>query len=152
MPLEIRSFLDDKRAAWDQRRERLTIRSVPVVAEGLHVWEEHRGERFRWTGGHVRLYVAAGGRVVTALRAIPVPRLREQRVEVYVEGRRVERITLDPGPWRPLEIELPRRVWRPGGRALVELHVAQPWRPAERFPGSRDPRVLGVQLAPVRVQ
>jgi hypothetical protein len=149
---DVRRFLDEKRAAWDARRETLTLQgALPLVSEGLHALEEHRGERFRWTGGEVRLYVQPGRRVAVRLRTIPVPNLERQSVAVLIDGREVDRLTLEPGPWRQLELPLPRRTWRPGGRILVELRVEHPWRPSERFPGSRDPRVLGVQLAPMGV-
>jgi len=152
VPTEVRAFLQEKRSRWDQRREVVSLdRDVPLISEGLHAWEEQRGERFRWTDGHVRLYVLGNRQIETALRMISVPNLERQRVAVLIEGREVDQLAVDPGPWRPIRLPLPTRTWRPGGRILVELRVEHPWRPSERFPGSGDTRVMGVQLAPIRV-
>jgi hypothetical protein len=70
-----------------------------------------------------------------------------QRVEIWLDGRKLERWTLPDRQVRVVEVDLPAG---PPGVTTLELKVATPVRPADRQLGS-DPRRLGVQLHKLRV-
>ncbi len=104
--------------------------------EGLHGEQVgSRGETYRWSKGYAVLYLPAeADRVRVPIRNLSY---EEQRVEVFVDGRRAEVRMVPRGAWTTLEYRLPpltgHRPWH-----RLALQVTPTW----RAPG--DPRVLGV--------
>jgi hypothetical protein len=107
----------------------------PPPNEGLHQAQiGTRGETYRWSTGEPIFYLPADAHRVR----IPVRNLSTttQRVEVTVDGRPADRVSLPPGPW----ITLDYRFLADSGRQWhsVQLGVTPTW----QAPG--DARVLGV--------
>jgi hypothetical protein len=71
-----------------------------------------------------------------------------QRVKVRLDGRKLERWTLQDRREKRVEVDLPAG---PPGPMTLELHVAAPTRPKDRALGT-DPRRLGLQLHVLRVK
>jgi hypothetical protein len=100
---------------------------------------DSRGTRFRWSGARAFLDLPCSAHAIS----VPVRSLSDvpQQVEVIVNGRMIDRVTLADHAWRDLKYPLPRSPWFMRSHC-VELHVDPLWQP----PG--DPRRLGVMVGP----
>lgn len=115
-----------------------------TVTYGLHGLEDNGTDRFRWTSGHVTLFIEAdAGAVELPLRAPFIGTTGPMRVEILLDGRLANRLELTRTDWRRVRMDIP-----PSDRRYrtLELLVEPTWMPAELMPGSDDPRELGVML------
>ena len=122
-----------------------------LVEYGFHGWEtEPSGRRYRWTRDRAATFLPTGTRGVTlALQALPTARTPSFEVELRVDGRPVDRVTLGDSVWRPLDIRLPPV--DDERRRRFELHVSPVWTPSAVMPGSTDQRRLGVKVSELAV-
>ena len=106
------------------------------------------GTPFRWSGPQVTILVneEASSVAIPLRSALPSGELQE--VEVRVDGRLVNRVTVGPN-WRQLRTAL--RAHSSSGPRRIDLFMSPSWVPAEVIPGSHDRRVLGVKVGEIQV-
>ncbi len=107
------------------------------------------GTPFRWSGPEATLFVDGRARVVEIpIAGVPVPSGPPLQLELWVDGRLANRISVGP-QWQRLRTLLPAE---PSVRPhRIDLSVSPSWVPAEMFPGSTDHRVLGVKVGEITV-
>lgn len=143
---EIRDFLARKQRAIGEGTNTPRLSDLPLLAYGVHAWEPEPGGRmFRWTTSRVDLYVHHHmARLDLPIRAFP---RGSDSVSLLIRGGRRDLgpFGIDHASWISVPIELRPSRW-PWRRSVVELSVDPTWKPADLYPGSNDPRVLGVKL------
>jgi hypothetical protein len=121
------------------------------VGRGFHEWEtDTQGRRFRWTTDSAMFYVPTGVRIVDLpLRAWALARSRPTTVQVEVNGKITNLLTLVNTEWTTLTLKLPAaapdRYWR------VDLRVDPALRPVEVDSQLADDRVLGVRVGEIQL-
>ncbi len=121
------------------------------VGRGFHEWEtDTQGRRFRWTTDWAMFYVPTGVRIVDLpLRAWALARSRPTTVQVEVNGKVTNLLTLVNTEWTTLRLKLPAaapdRYWR------VDLRVDPALRPDEVDSQLTDDRVLGVRVGEIQL-
>jgi hypothetical protein len=115
------------------------------AAYGVHRWEDDETGRFRWTHDRATLFMREDMRVVelpmTAARR--PPDAPDPTVEISVNGRLVDQLTLQRDETRRVRLEAPADAgpyWR------IDLHVSPTW-----DPGVFGLRPLGVALRDAEV-
>lgn len=119
------------------------------VAYGFHEWEtDSQGNRVRWTKPHATFFVRS------SVRAIELPlsagRLADHRVtvDIMVNGRPADRVTLEGGGERRLRIGAPVATdgfWR------VDLYSTSAVTTTSELPRPMDTRQLGVAVGAINV-
>ena len=119
------------------------------VAYGFFEWgKEPDGMPSRWSGPRASFFVDGRARLVEIPVSGPSPSGVRQQVEVSVDGRLANRISVGP-EWQRLRTLLPET---PSTRARrIDLVVSPSWVPADVIPGNQDRRVLGVKVGTVKV-
>lgn len=143
---EVRDFLARKQRAIGEGTNTPRLSDLPLLAYGVHAWEPEPGGRmFRWTTSRVDLYVHHHmARLDLPIRAFP---RGSDSVSLLIRGGRRDLgpFGIDHASWISVPIELRPSRW-PWRRSVVELSVDPTWKPADLYPGSNDPRVLGMKL------
>ena len=106
------------------------------------------GTHFSWSGRQVTILVEEGATSVAIPLCGALPSGENQTVEVRVDGRLVNRITVG-ARWQQLRILL--RAEPSSGQSRIDLLISPSWVPAAVIPGSQDQRVLGVKLGAIQV-
>jgi hypothetical protein len=106
------------------------------------------GTPFRWSGPQVTILVNENASSIAIPLRSALPSGELQEVEVRVDGRPVNRVTVGPY-WRQLRTVL--RADSSSGPRRIDLLISPSWVPAEVIPGSDDRRVLGVQVGAIQV-
>ena len=106
------------------------------------------GTRTRWTGPRATIFVAAAATLVDIPLSGTLPSGAPQEVEIHLDGRLANRVTVGP-EWRRVSTPLPPTS-SPEPRR-IDLVVSSTWIPAEVLPGSQDRRVLGVKVGEIKV-
>ena len=86
--------------------------------------------------------------VEIALGCVAFPSGSQSQVEIRVDGQLANRVVVGPD-WQRLHTLLP--AGRSAHPHRIDLHVSPTWVPAEVFPGSSDPRVIGVKVGELKV-
>lgn len=141
VPQEVRDWLPVKLIAPNTGD---LARDLPCVTYGLYGPEKDFYHRvYRWTTGHVRLFVYAPASFVSfSLQPLLIERPRRPfTVRVSAEGVLVAEQTLTTEATAGFSIPLPRV--RPGSARMrqVDLDIDHTW-----TPGPADPRLLGVKM------
>jgi hypothetical protein len=130
-------------------RQELANVDLTRVSAGLSGWEtDPAGAPFRWSGPQVTLLVDRRARLVTIALSGALPAGVSQQVEVRVDGRPANRITVG-SEWQQLRMPLPED--SSSGTRRIDLLISPTWVPAEVMHGSQDRRVLGVKVGEIRV-
>ena len=131
-------------------RERATV-DRSRVTYGFHNWELEGDERrVRWTGRRATFFVRANvERVTIPIRALLVQPDWSFNVEVRVDGRLAERVTITDDAWREIRLELLRR--QESHYPRFDLDITPTWSPIDEIPGSMDSRELGVKVGEIRL-
>jgi O-antigen ligase len=106
------------------------------------------GTSFRWSGPQVTILVNADASSIAIPLRSALPSGELQEVEIRVDGRLVNRVTVGPH-WRQLRTVL--RAHSSSGPRRIDLLIFPSWIPAEVIPGSDDRRVLGVKVGEIQV-
>jgi len=119
-----------------------------VVFGASDVEHDPRGQLFRWTGSHVRIYENANVRYVTfLLRAAGTERPpRPFVVEISHRHRTISSLRLEPGQQQEVNVTVQRGGILPRTMPYIDIDVDHTW-----TPGPHDPRHLGVILADIAV-
>jgi hypothetical protein len=152
---EIRTFLLEKRAAWDAKRQaRRLPQALRTVSYGIHGGDaELRESGWRWTSAHVTLFVNPHARTIRIpLGAVALPSMAggPERVSIAVNRRAWRDVALPVGEWTPLDVPLPsatseRRLHR------IDLWFARAVVPARVDPGSQDTRELAARVGEIAI-
>ncbi len=123
----------------------LGVRPLPEVAEeGFNYQEQQGGEPFRWTKGSARLTVPIRGKPPKTLSlGLGIPNQKGYRVRVTVNGQKLFDDEVEPN--RRWSADLPLDGVNLGDRAEIEL-TSTTTVPAQLAPGSKDQRILGVNV------
>jgi hypothetical protein len=152
VPIEIRQWLIRKITTGQVTSLSHDLAYVVFGASDLE--HDRRGQPFRWTGSHVRIYENANVRYVTfLLRAAGSERPpRPFVVEVSQRHRTISNLHLEPGQQQEVDVTVQRGgllsllSLLPRTMPYVEIDVDHTW-----TPGPGDPRQLGVILADIAV-
>jgi hypothetical protein len=128
-------------------RQELATLDRAHVSEGLlDGGTDPDGTPFRWSSARVTIMVdgAASSIVIPLCGALPSGQL--QQVEVRVDGRPANRISVGPN-WQQLRVVL--RADASSEPRRIDLLISPAWVPAEMIPGSDDRRVLGVKVGAI---
>lgn len=106
------------------------------------------GTHFRWSGPQVTILVDESATSVAIPLCGALPSGEHQQVEVRVDGRVVNRITVGPR-WQQLRTLV--RADSSSGPRRIDLLISPSWVPAAVIPGSPDQRVLGIKVGPIQV-
>jgi O-antigen ligase len=109
---------------------------------------EPDGTVFRWSGPTARIFVDGRAKLVEIPFRSALPSGALQEVEVLVDGRLANRISVGP-EWRQLRTVLPANSHSRTRR--IDLVVSPSWVPAEVIHDSQDRRVLGVKVGTISV-
>lgn len=130
-------------------RARQEIRAVDMrhVSYGFYDWgADEDGTVNRWSGPRATFYVDGRARAVEIPLSGVMPEGAPQEVEVRVDGRLANRVTVGAA-WQQLRVSFP------GGDSLdarrIDLVVSPTWVPARAF-GNDDHRVLGVKVGLIK--
>ncbi len=130
-------------------RQELAAVDLTHVSYGFFGWgTEPDGTRCRWSGPRATLYVDGRARLVEIPLGSTTPSGVVQQVEVRVDGRLANRISVGP-EWQRLRMLLPSTPST--GSRRIDFTVSPSWIPAETIPGSQDRRVLGVKVGALSV-
>lgn len=132
-------------------RARMELANVDLtrVTYGFYEWgTDPDGRRARWSGLRATIFVDERARLVEIPLSAPVPSGVPQQVEVRVDGRLANRVTVGP-EWHRLRLPLPSRPST--GPRRIDLVVHPTWVPAEVIPGNQDRRVFGVKVGEITV-
>jgi hypothetical protein len=130
-------------------RTELSTVDVRDIAYGFHEWGPARdGTRNRWSGPRATLFVDEHARLIEIPVAGGAPSRVRQQLEVVVDGRLADRLTVTSA-WQRVRILLPPRGAE--GHHRIDLVVTPPWVPAASIPGNQDRRVLGVKVGEIDV-
>jgi O-antigen ligase len=118
------------------------------VTYGLFAWgQEPDGTLSRWSGPRARFYVDGRTRYIEIPLNGVEPSGQRQHVEIMVDGRLVNRVTVG-SEWQRVRTLMPDES-SPGPRR-IDLVVSPSWIPAEVIPGNQDRRELGVKVGVVK--
>ena len=106
------------------------------------------GTPFRWSGPQVTILVNEEASSIAIPLRGALPSGEFQEVEVRVDGRLVNRVTVGP-QWRQLRTALPASSG--SGSRRIDLLISPSWVPADVIPGSQDRRVLGLKVGEIKV-
>jgi hypothetical protein len=157
VPAELRAFLDAKREPGAASRLSANpADALDVVSFGFHGVEGGGSvPRFRWmSADRAEIHVRASARRVTIpLRCETRAVGGTARARIEVDGRILDEVEFDSGDWRSSELALLPSTVSPLRRMhRIVLSVDRTWVPARVSPGSRDERVLGLQVGEVAVR
>lgn len=120
-----------------------------AVSYGLfHPGIDPDGTRTRWSGPRATIFVAPAAKLVEIPLSSTLPSGALQEVEIRVDGRLANRVTVGP-EWNRVRTVLPPSSSLEPRR--IDLAISPTWVPAEVLPGSQDRRVLGVKVGEIRV-
>jgi hypothetical protein len=123
---------------------------LDCVVFGAHGPEAGRdGVAYQWMSGpRTEIHVTQHWQAVDLPLRHAIDAFREPATaHIAVDGRPVDRVTLDTADWRVSTIALqplPAPRWRRMRRVVIEIDHA--WRPSEVIRRSSDTRVLGLQV------
>jgi serine/threonine protein kinase len=123
----------------------LGVRTVPgIPEEGFHEPELAGGQPCRWTDGAARLTVPLRGKTPRALAlTLEIPDEKGYLLQVSVNGRKLFDDEVQPRDHWTAELPLDGVVL--GEKAQIEV-ISSTVIPAQKVPGSKDPRKLGVRV------
>jgi O-antigen ligase len=131
-------------------RARQEMRAInpASVSTGLFAWNaDADGTRWRWSGPRATLFVDSRVQVVEIpIGGRPSSNVR-QDVEIWIDGRLANRVSVGPD-WQRLRTILPPRSSIDPHR--IELAVSPTWIPAEVIPDSQERRPHGVRVGEIR--
>ena len=151
VPHQVRAYLARKRdpgAAASMSAN--PVDELDCVVFGAHGPEAGRdGVAYQWMSGpRTEIHVTRHWQAVDLPLRHAIDAFREPATaHIAVDGRPVDRVTLDTADWRVSTIALqplPAPRWRRMRRVVIEIDHA--WRPSEIIPRSSDSRVLGLQV------
>jgi hypothetical protein len=119
------------------------------VSYGFFEWGvEPDGTPIRWSGPRATFFVDPRAQLVEILLSSEPPPGVLQQVEVLVDGRPANRLTVGRERQRLRTLLHASDSSRP---RRIDLIVSPSWVPAEVFPGSEDRREFGVKVGEVKV-
>jgi hypothetical protein len=131
-------------------RARQEMRAInpASVSNGLFEWHtDADGSRWRWSGPTATLFVDSRVQVVEIpLSGRPSSNVR-QDVEIRIDGRLANRISIGPD-WQRLRTILPPKSSIDPHR--IDLAVSPTWIPADVVPDSQERRPHGVRVGEIR--
>jgi hypothetical protein len=130
-------------------RQEIAAVDLAGITYGLFDWgAEPDGTRSRWSGPRATVFVDSRARVVEIPLLGTLPTGARQQVEVIVDGRLANRVSVGP-EWQRLRTLMPPP--RRAGAHRIDLVVSPVWIPADSVSDSDDRRVLGVKVGDVEV-
>ena len=125
-------------------RQELATVDLTHVSYGLFGWgTDPDGTRCRWSGPRATLFLDGRAQLVEIPLSSTLPSGAVQHVEVRVDGRLANRVTVGP-EWQRLRTLLPSS---PSARThRIDLSISPTWVPADVMPGNQDRRELGVKI------
>ncbi len=132
------------------RQEVSAVVDLRHVAYGFFDWiTDEDGAPYRWSGPRATFFVDGRARLVEIpLRGALLPSGEPQEVEMRIDGRLADRITVGV-EWQRLRTPLPPNPSTEPRR--IDLRIVPSWVPAEIVPDNEDPRELGVRVGRIEV-
>ena len=157
VPTDLREYVVRKQAPGAPQ----SLSPDPSLALQSVMFGTHGPERspdgvvYRWMSGRqVEILIRQGTRKVTIPLRHAIEVFREPaRVRVSSDGRDVDEMTLETSEWRMSTTAIASdrtSGWMRMHRLVITIDHA--WRPMEIIPGSRDDRMLGLQIGEVQLR
>jgi hypothetical protein len=119
------------------------------VSHGFYEWNtEADGTRWRWCGARATLFVDSRARIVEIPLSSRPSSEAPQTVEIWLDGRLANRVSLGPD-WQRV-----RMILRPAASIeprRIDFTVSPTWVPAQVIPGSQERRIHGVRVGEVSI-